>query len=221
MPQSRRLKILYVTPSQITEWLTKKHYAKRVPCITESWGIYHKGFLMGVCTFGIPASHQLCEGVCGKQYSDRVLELNRLVIDDEARRLQPNVASYFVGACLRYIRNSSPDGRIVVSYSDTAMGHIGIIYQATNFLYTGATKERTDIFSGDGKHSRHYDKSIDYSKNRVVRSSKHRYVRLLGSRSQVRKMKESLRYPVVEYPRGSSERYDASYQPVSQICMEL
>jgi hypothetical protein len=42
-----------------------------------------------------------------------------------------------------------PKPTIVVSYADTAMGHIGYIYQASNFLFTGTTKERTDMAGED------------------------------------------------------------------------
>ena len=68
---------------------------------------------------------------------------------------------------------------ILISYADTKMNHTGYIYQATNWIYTGKTKERTDIGFEDGKHSRHYNKGIDYT-NRKFRSSKHRYIYFIG-----------------------------------------
>jgi hypothetical protein len=207
----------------VADWFLKKHYAHRIPCITDIWGIFHHGILMGICSFGIPASRNLCTGIAGEENADIVLELNRLIIDDEARQIQSNVASYFVGACLRYLRNikAKNKGLIVVSYADKAMGHSGKIYQATNFLYTGATKERTDIFSGDGKHSRHYEKKDDYSENRVLRSSKHRYVRILGNRRCVKELRNKLKYPVLPYPIEDTKRYDASYKPTSQTVLDF
>ncbi len=102
-----------------------------------------------------------------------------------------------------------PNDLILVSYADTEMNHVGKIYQATNWIYTGATKERTDIGTDSGSHSRHYDKNIDYSKNRVFRSSKHRYVYFTGKEYE-------LNYPVKDYPKGKSKRYDASYIPQTQ-----
>lgn len=90
---------------------------------------------------------------------------------------------------------------IVVSYADTQHSHTGIVYQATNFLFTGTTKPRTDIDTGD-KHSRHYkDKGeVDYSK-RKFRSAKHRYVMFLGSKVERKKMLKALRYPIMKYPK--------------------
>jgi len=210
--------IRFISPSETHEWLLMKHYAKRIPCITDAFGLYHKGVLVGVCTFGIPASRQLCVGVCGEEYADSVRELNRLCIDDEARELKKNVASYFVGACLRRIRKPN-ETVIVVSYADTEMGHIGKVYQATNFLFTGTTKERTDISTGEGKHSRHYDKTIDYSLNRKKRSAKHRYVFFAGHGKNLKECSKSLKYPILPYPLGETKRYDASYRVETQLSL--
>lgn len=147
----------------------------------------------------MPASHSLCVGLAGKENSGRVLELNRLVIDPEHNG--SNNASYLVGQSLKML----PQGTFVVSYADTAWGHVGYVYQATNFIYTGATKERKEIFVPGGKHSRHYDKhNIRYRK----RSSKHRYVYLVGSKKDRREMRRQLRYKQENYPKGKSLRYD-------------
>lgn len=193
-----------IKPKQTHDWLLHKHYAGRIPSISWAFGLFDDA-LQGVCTFGKPASPFLCKGICGEQYSDKVYELNRLVINDHC---PTNTGSYFVSQCLKKL----PDDLILVSYADTDMGHIGKVYQATNWIYTGKTKERTDIGTGDGSHCRHYDKDIDYSKNRVKRSAKHRYVYFTGK-------EYSLNYSVKEYPKGESRRYDASYRP--QVQSEL
>lgn len=56
------------------------HYSRKVPNITDAFGLFVSGELVGVVTYGIPASPQLCEGLAGKQNFSRVKELNRLVI---------------------------------------------------------------------------------------------------------------------------------------------
>jgi len=209
--------VLWLKPSETHEWLLKKHYAHRIPNIIKAFGYYQKGELLGVCTFGMPPSHNLCVGVCGEEHKDRVWELNRLCIDKKAYEYKKNVASYFVGCCLRRVHNNRcPKGWIIVSYADTAMGHVGTIYQATNWLYTGATPERTDIFS-EG-HSRHHEG--DKSK-RMPRSSKHRYVYLIGNRRAKTGLKRALNYPILPYPEGESKRYDADYKPTTQLIMEI
>ena len=191
------------------DWLLHKHYAKRVPSISYAFGLFKKKELVGVCTFGSPASPSLCVGVCGKKYKNKVIELNRLCIEDG---LGMNVASYFVSFCLNMLKKE----RVVVSYADTDMNHNGYIYQATNWIYTGATIERTDIGFEDNSHSRHYDKNIDYSKNRKKRSSKHRYIYFIGNKTQKKNMLKNLKYKIEPYPKGKNKRYDASYKPMTQ-----
>ena len=113
---------------------------------------------------------------------------------------------FFLSKSLKLIN----ENMILISYADTKMSHNGYIYQATNWIYTGATKERTDIGFENGKHSRHYDKNIDYS-NRKFRSSKHRYIYFLGKLKN--KFKKELNYKIESYPKGENKRYDSSYNP--------
>lgn len=161
-------------------------------------------------TIGKPASPSLCDGVCGKQFSVYVYELNRLCVDEG---LEKNVLSYFVSNCLKIIK----DDLIIVSYADKQMNHNGYIYQATNWIYTGATKERTDIGQENGTHSRHYDKLIDKKANRKFRSSKHRYIFFIGKKSKI--FLKELKYKKQSYPKGINSRYDASYKPKVQTIL--
>lgn len=190
--------ILEIEPETATQFLLPRHYSGRIPSISKAFGWYVKGELKAVCTFGKPASPNLCDGICGEKYAEQVYELNRLCREDDFH--EP--LSSFVSACLRRLRTMR---WIVVSYSDTAMNHHGYIYQACNFLYTGATKERTDIFTGEGKHSRHYSEDDKESEFRKVRSAKHRYVYFCTHLKQEKKAwMDALRYEVQPYPKGDN-----------------
>ena len=190
----------------------KRHYARRMPCVQHAYGAFIEGVMVGICTFGMPASPSLCIGVCGEAYRDSVVELNRLCVTDNT----PFQTSEFLGECLKKLSQLTTNGKVhnkglvVVSYADTEQGHIGKIYQATNWLYTGVTKERTDIGSEDGTHSRHYDRSLDYSTNRKKRSAKHRYVFFVGSKAWKKRARKALCYSIEPYPVGESKRYDTS-----------
>jgi hypothetical protein len=91
---------------------------------------------------------------------------------------------------------------IIVSYADTGAGHTGYIYQATNFIYTGKTKERTDKYTEGNKHSRHYTNEFNHL--RKVRTSKHRYVYFTGKKKKYLKF---LKYPVLPYPKERNTNY--------------
>ena len=192
------MRVLPVKPFETYQWLLDKHYAKRVPNIMYAFGLYDGSILKGIVTYGMPASPQLCSGVCGVEYKDKVLELNRLCLLENNR----NESSFLVSNSIKLL----PKPSIIVSYADTAQGHIGYVYQATNFLFTGTTKERTDMASLDGKHSRH---SLGDKSNRVNRSAKHRYVFFHGSKTDKKILKQKLNYEILPYPKGESKRYDS------------
>lgn len=100
-----------------------------------------------------------------------------------------------------------PANTYVVSYADTAWGHVGYVYQATNFIYTGCTSERTDKVGQFGGHSRHYNKN---ETRRQFRSAKHRYIYLVGSKTDRKRMMSELRYGIMPYPKGDSIHYDVN-----------
>ena len=164
-----------ITYKEAIDFLLPRHYSGRKPSITYSFGYFENEILKAVCTFGKPASNSLCIGVCGKGYSEKVFELNRLCVDGEiAIQL-----SKFVAWCLNELKSKD---LIIVSYADTQMNHNGYIYQATNWIYTGMTKARTDKYVEGGRHSRHYNNE-NQNGLRKFRSSKHRYIYFCSCRT--------------------------------------
>ena len=163
--------------------------------LTELWG--------GVVTYGQPATPSIGKGIATEDYKTRVLELNRLCLLPELNG--GNYASMLVGRSLKML----PKDYFIVSYSDTEWGHIGYIYQATNWLYTGLTKPRTDMANKSGGHARHYEKG---ETTRVKRSAKHRYVFMTGDKKKQRKLLKWKVYP--DYPKGNSYHYSTD-NPIS------
>lgn len=198
------MKVIPIKNEETYPWLLEKHYAKRIPSISFSFGLYKNNELFGVVTFGMPASNTLCEGICGVENKQYVLELNRLCLQENNK----NEASFLISNAIKQL----PKPKIIVSYADTAQGHVGYVYQATNFLFTGTTKIRTDMDAGEGKHHRHAtDPSI-----RKVRSAKHRYVFIHGTKTQKNKLLKDLNYEIEKYPKGEIKRYDAGEKVITQ-----
>ena len=166
------------------------HYAKRKPSISFVYGLYDNEELIGICSFGSPASPALCKGIAGEKNRSKVIELNRLVLKYNRK----NEASYLVAKSLKML----PKPKIVVSYADTAQDHKGIVYQATNFYFTGTSKPRTDMAGKDGKHSRHH---LGDRTKRVFRSAKHRYVYINANKTQKKQLLKDLNYEIMEYPK--------------------
>lgn len=198
-------------------WLLKKHYAHRTCPISYAFGIYRNMELIGVVTYGTPVSSSLRVGVCGEKWIDKVLELNRLCCESTK-----NVASMLVGRSLTML----PKPSVVVSYADTEQGHIGYVYQATNFLYTGLSAKRTD-WKIKGMENLHGATIADMSRGKENRAAfmrekygsdfflkdrprKHRYVFFVGSKKERKEMMNDLLYHIEPYPKGDSRRYDDS-----------
>lgn len=129
---------------------------------------HYSGSINGVkisyCFKVVAPSGQLVGGVIYGQMSttawkrygdaeDDVLELRRLVLDDQCAR---NSESRVVGQTLRWLKKNT-SVKTVVSYADPHYGHEGTIYKASNFDYLGVTskdKGYRDVETGKVYHSR-------------------------------------------------------------------
>ena len=193
-------------------FLLPRHYSGRKPVISQAFGWYFGSELKAVCTFGKPASPSLCRGIMNNEYSANVYELNRLCrVDNLDKQL-----SEFVAGCLKKL---SSNNWIIVSYADTAMHHAGYIYQACNFLYTGATKARTDKYTQGNKHSRHYN-NLEQNGLRKVRSAKHRYIYFATNDKKLKKeWNKKLAYTKQNYPKTPNQTYNlGNYLQPTIIC---
>jgi|TARA_R110000744_G_scaffold371556_1_gene482631 hypothetical protein len=186
-------------------WLLDKHYAKRKCQRMFCFGLFVEGKLEGIVTYGMPPSPQVGRGFLGEDYRKKVIELNRLCINETAPK---NSASFLVGRSLRSLNDWA-----IVSYADGAMGHVGYVYQATNFIYCGSAKSHDKEYWIDGKwvHAKVLtNKGISapslYAKeNNIITKApqpKHRYI-FFGNKN----LKKHLKYKPQQYPKGNTKRY--------------
>jgi hypothetical protein len=203
------------------DWFINKHYAKRVPMIEFSFGLYENGILLGVCSYGTT----LAIGI-RKIFNYNVYELNRLCVNDG---LEKNVLSYFVSQTI----NLMPKTCVLLSYADKNQGHNGYIYQATNWIYTGLSAIVKE-YKVRGQEDMHSQTLFDKSKGKIdrvaylkelygdklymdYRPRKHRYFYFKGNNFDLKEMKKQLKFKIEPYPKGENKRYDASYKPTIQI----
>ena len=203
-PETKDYEVQAIQSKETHDYLRNIHYAHRIPSISYAFGLFKDGEIVGVVTYGTPASSTLCRGICGDEWQKFVIELNRLVLRDNL----PNEASRLVAASLRLL----PKPRIIVSFADTAQDHVGIVYQATNFFYTGLSAKFRDVRVRGLEHQHHatYGHGLTYNQIKekygeenvyfVERSRKHRYVIFVGDRKQKKAMAESLKYKTLPYP---------------------
>ncbi len=215
-----------IPTSEAEPFLLVRHYAKRMCSISYAFGAWRDKSLIGVVTYGTPASATLRNGICGEEWSSKVLELNRLCCENTK-----NTASILVGRSLRML----PRPSIVVSYADIDQGHVGYIYQATNFLYTGLSAKRTDWKIKGREHlhgatvadeSRGQENRAEWMREKYgddfylkERARKHRYIYLCGGKTNRESMRKALRYSVEPFPKGESKRYELGGDIQTQMAL--
>jgi hypothetical protein len=198
-----------ISYSQAMEIVVANHYLHRKAPCSMAFGLFHKDdaiTCLGVVVYGTPASNALVKGICGVIEAKNVYELTRLWVDDLVPK---NGESFLIGNSLRFL-----DKEIIVSYADSSQKHIGIVYQATNWIYTGLSDRHVEWrLDGDSsQHSRHlFDEFGGVSNAKKFfgerlqkheRSRKHRYIYFNASKKRKKQLLSLLRYPVMPYPKA-------------------
>lgn len=184
------------------------HYLHRKAPASFSYGLFNElGSLVGVIVYGKPASPTLCSGIAGKDESNNVIELTRLWIADITPK---NAESFLIASTLKLLPKQYD---IIVSFAEIKAGHVGTVYQATNWIYTGLSTRRA-LWELDGNrdgHARHrfdqYGGEAEAKKilgdrlKKYYRPRKHRYIMFLGSKWRKRELMSKLKYEIKDYPK--------------------
>ena len=195
------LEVKRITRDETKPFILLIHYARRMPQLIYAFGLFEKKKLIGVCTFGYPATPYIKESMLKEKTDDDiVLELNRLVILPEKNG--ENYGSFFVSKCLKMLPKS-----YIVSYADSGWTHCGYIYQATNWWYTGISKGRINIYCA-GKHARHSDLHRD-TEFKQIESEKYRYIYLCGNKKERKEMIRNINWEMSKnYPKSVETKYN-------------
>lgn len=181
------------------------HYLHRKAPCTFAFGMFDSvGQLVGVVIYGVPASSTLLKGICGPDEAQNVYELTRLWVDDSVPK---NGESWLIGQTLKQL-----DREIVVSFADSSADHVGYVYQATNFIYTGLSAKFKDpkVRGMEGQHHASYANGLTNAEviekfgDRVYwveRPRKHRYIYFNASKTRKRILMSKLRYKPQPYPK--------------------
>jgi hypothetical protein len=204
---SLQYQIRQIDSRSANKMVIENHYLHRRASTMFAYGLFDGDEMLGTVIYGKPASNALCVGVCGAEESKKVIELTRLWIKDGTPK---NTESYLIGNSLKMLPKELD---IVVSYAEIQAGHIGTVYQATNWIYTGMSDKHVEwLLDGKtAKHSRHlFDEhggvngAKAYFGERLVkgeRPRKHRYVFLRGSKKRRKELLLKLRYTRKPYPK--------------------
>lgn len=115
--------------------IVKNHYSKKFYNATYiHLGVFICGELLGVLQYGYAMNPASCGSVVEGTQMDEYLELNRMWLDDKAKRNSETMA---ISYSLRYIRSKFPKIKWIQSFADERCGCFGIVYQAASFSFYG------------------------------------------------------------------------------------
>jgi hypothetical protein len=190
--------------------------------------------LVGCIVYGNPVGRSAAASISNLIKIDEVYELTRLWIEDIPG--DKNLESYCIGQSFDWLRRNRPKIKALLSYADNEAGHTGVIYQSTNWLYQGNSQlalmpnysvslvgpkncewihSRT-VSERYGSHNvDHLKKAIGHTFWRKKESSKHRYIYILATGREHKKILKNLKHPFFPYPKK-----DTHTDNVEQIVVE-
>jgi hypothetical protein len=194
--------------------IIENHYSHKWTSCRYAIGLFDKQILIGVAIYGFPVGRQTVKSITANLQNNEVLELTRLWLVDEAPK---NSESYFLGKTFDWLRKNT-NIKVLISYSDPMQDHLGIIYQATNWLYQGNNtmliKGYLHKINGEIMHPRTVValygttkvdelKKIDSTYERIEMKKKHRYLYILNKKDRKLIISE-LKHKVIPYPKDNT-----------------
>jgi len=180
MPMKTSLKIDWATHEAAQFACKNWHYSQCLPSSLQkrfAIGAWEDEKFIGVVVFGHGANPSI-----GAPYGlsiYQVCELTRVALKTGHK----TAVSRIMKIAMKFLKQSNPGLRLIVSYADTGQGHHGGIYQASNWIYEGISKGVSPLFFNGRKwHAKALRTSfpnLKHSDPRVKRlpaSDKHKYL---------------------------------------------
>jgi len=229
---SENLYLRLIDKSTAKNFVKKHHYSHSSNLCVVSYGLFYQtnilskfteGFeskLIGVIIYSQPAGRGAAESISPMVKIDECLELIRLVILDG---YGTNIESWFISQSFKLLKKDFPNIKVILSYSDTEQNHKGIIYQATNFIFTGLNSDTNlmpnfsvsltenpykwihsrTVFSTYGSHNiDHLKKRIGHTFWRKKEAGKLRYIYILANKKTKKEILATLKLKNLPYPKN-------------------
>ena len=151
-----KLSVRLISKDIAKDIIVNNHYSGIWTKVSYAIGLFHisndehKFFggvnekLIGVACYGDPIGRHSGASISETLDRTEVLELTRLFVFDG---YGSNIESWFVGQTFNWLRENASHIKALVSYSDPKVGHLGTVYQATNWIYQGNKIRPNDSWS--------------------------------------------------------------------------
>lgn len=225
---SSKVSMRLISKDVAKEIIEKNHYSHKFSSTRYALGIFYKknthsffdgeiDILIGCMTYGYPVGRLAAESISEKIQPNEVLELTRLYIEDG---YGSNIESYVIGLSFNWIKNNDKTIKALISYADPQVGHLGKIYQSTNWLYQGDSMRLVDAYSlkydlsdklwmhSRTVFSKYGSNNVDVLKKAIQKTfwlkleeRKHRYLYFLCGKIERKSIVKELKHPILSYPK--------------------
>jgi hypothetical protein len=152
----RLYEVAPIGEAEAKDFVLRHHYSASYPAARRRFGLFRGGRIVGAAVFSHSMNQRTLVNAFGGA-AEESLELGRLVLLDD---VEFNGETYLIGYCRRSLRRegfrgivtfadpnprTSIDGQLILS------GHIGVIYAASQAIYTGLTEPSSIYLLPDGK----------------------------------------------------------------------
>lgn len=211
----REMDVRQVDAKFARKYIASFHYSRTMPDSTRfSFAGYMNGKVCGIVCYGMGCGKNQYTALIPGIENGTYVELTRLWCADSYPR---NTESKLIAESLKLL---PPQIKLVLSFADESQGHIGVIYQATNWIYCGINAGGKMLRCEDGtiKHPRllgiHRMRHPElrelnnqqlmnrYGYTLVDGGRKHRYVYLRGSQRERREMFRLIEPKTRPYPKA-------------------
>lgn len=145
------------TADEVWPLVRDYHYSRKMPsAVRHCFALRESGGLFG--DTGQPVAAAIFGNPCNRNWNQAAVELLRLVRRDDCK----SSLSELVNWSLRWLRANTTTP-FALSYADSAEGHHGGIYQASNWIYVDERTEACPAFllpDGTKKHSRQVNREL-------------------------------------------------------------
>lgn len=177
------MRIGYATAKAVKHSVLSWHYSKSVPMVQVAYSVFNDlDEFCGVICYSIGANNNIAKPFGLAQ--GEVIELVRVALNGKQGRFGTGKA---LSITLKMLKKDVPSVKLVVSYADSSVNHLGVLYQATNWVYLGASLSNAILVDGRLVHKKtvfsKYNtnsinelkaKGVDVSKSATI--AKHKYV---------------------------------------------
>ena len=171
------------------------HYSKCLPAgKMVKIGVWENDKFIGCVLFSRGANNHLLNPYGLKQTEG--CELTRIALSNHK-----TTVTKIVSIAIKMLKQQSPKLKLIISFADDRQNHLGIIYQAGNWVYTGKVKSTPEYFiNGRWQHQRNVHslfgsiKGLDCPK----KDGGYRLRYLMSLDNEIKKQIEKLRKP---YPK--------------------